>query len=78
MLTSLSSLIDNLSEIYSKKCRGENYNSKCDFVGFENNKLHYECNDCIKRQLKPINELIRKFSNTYRFCNRDINKFIWL
>ena len=31
-----------------------------------------------KKKLKPINELIIKFSNTYRFCNRDINKFILL
>ena len=28
-----------------------------------------------KKQLKPINGLIKKFPNTYIFCNRDINKF---
>ena len=33
MSTSLSSLVDNLSEIYSKKCRDENGQSKCDFIG---------------------------------------------
>ena len=32
----------------------------------------------LKRQLKPINELIKKFSNTHRFCNNDLNKFILL
>ena len=31
-----------------------------------------------KRQLKPINLLIKKFSNTYRFCNGDVIKFILL
>ena len=31
-----------------------------------------------KKRLKPINELIKKFSNTYKFCNNDINKFILL
>ena len=31
-----------------------------------------------KIQLKPINELIKKFPNTYEFCNGDINKFIFL
>ena len=31
-----------------------------------------------KIQLKPINELIKKFPNTYRFCSRYINKFILL
>ena len=37
-----------------------------------------KCNECKKRQLKPINELIKKFLNTYEFCNGDINKFILL
>ena len=32
----------------------------------------------LKRQLKPINELIKKFSNTHRFCNNDLNKFVLL
>ena len=59
MPTSLSSLVDNLSEIYSKKCRDDK--SKCDFIGFKNNKLFHVCNDCKKRQLKPINGLIKKF-----------------
>ena len=31
-----------------------------------------------KKQLKPINGLIKKFRNTYKFCNNDINKFILL
>ena len=31
-----------------------------------------------KIQLKLINELIKKFSNTYSFCNRDVNKLILL
>ena len=31
-----------------------------------------------KIQLKPINELIKKFPNTYRFCNKDSNKIILL
>ena len=36
---SLSSLVKNLSEIYSKKCKDENCNSECDFSGFKNTKL---------------------------------------
>ena len=31
-----------------------------------------------KKQLKPINGIIKKFPNTYKFCNSDINKFILL
>ena len=75
ILTSLSSFVDNLSEIYSKKYRDKNCKSMCDFIGFKNSKLHYKCKKCKKGQLKPINELIKKFSNTYKFCNEDINKF---
>ena len=64
MLTSLSKLVDNLSEIYSKKCRDKNCKSECEFKGLKNNKLSYNCKGCIKKQLKPINGLIKKFPNT--------------
>ena len=78
MSTSLSSLVDNLSEIYSKKCRDKSCESKCNFIGLKNNKFHYKCNEFKKRQFKPINGLFEEFSNTYRFCNGDINKFVLL
>ena len=29
-----------------------------------------------KKQLKPMNELIKKFSNLYEFCNEYSNKSI--
>ena len=32
----------------------------------------------IKKWLKPVNELIKKFSSIYRFCNNDPNKFVLL
>ena len=73
MSTSLSKLVNNLSEIYSKKCRDKN----TAFKGLKN-KLFYNCKECRKKQLKPINGLIKKFPNTYKFCNNDINKFILL
>ena len=78
MSTSLSKLVDNLSEIYSKKCRDKNCKSECEFEGLKNNKLSCNCKECRKKQLKPINGLIKKFPNTYKFCNNDINKFILL
>ena len=77
MSTSLSKLVDNLSEIYSKKCRDKNYKSECEFKELKNNKLSYNCKEC-RKKLKPINGLIKKFPNTYKFCNNDINKFILL
>ena len=49
MSASLSSLVDNLSEINKKESINES-----------------------------INELIKKFPNTYRFCQRDLNKFTLL
>ena len=54
--TSLSSLVDNLSEIQSKKYRDKNCKSECDLIGIKNNKLYYKCNECEKRQLKPMND----------------------
>ena len=82
MLTSLSSFVDNLSEIYKKECKvcqeRRKIKSVCDFLGLENNKLNYECKECKKRLLKPINGLIKKFPNVYQFCNEDINKFVLL
>ena len=44
--------INNLSETYSKVCRGcrerKNIESVCDFKGLKNNKLHHKCNICKK------------------------------
>ena len=75
MSTSVSSFINNLSEIYSRRCRDKNCESKCYFIGLKNNKLHYKCNECEKIQLKPINGLINKFWKTYEICNENINNF---
>ena len=82
MSTSLSSLVDNLSEIYKKECKGceekRKIKSVCNFIGLKNNKLNYECKECKKRSLKPINKLIKRFPNVYLFCSEDINKFVLL
>ena len=78
MPTSLLSLVDNLSEIHNKTCRDKNCESKCDLIGLKNNKLYYKCNECKKRQLKTINMLIKKLSNTCEFSNEDNDKFILL
>ena len=82
MSTSLSSLADNLYKIYRKECKEyeerRKIKSACNCIGCENNKLNYECRECKKRWLKPINELIKKFRNVYQFCNEDLNKFVLL
>ena len=63
-LTLLSKLVDNLSEIYgNKKCRDKNCKSECEFKGLKNNKLSYNCKECRKKQLKPINGLLNLINN---------------
>ena len=82
MTNKLSDLVDNLSEIYSKECKGckerKKIKSICGFIGLKNNKLYYKCKECNKRSLMSINGLIKKFSNMYQFCNGDFNKFVLL
>ena len=78
-----SDLIDNLSEIYKKECKGrrmerKKIKSECDFIGLKNNKLNYKCKKCGKRYFKSINGLIKKFPNMHRFCGANINKFVLL
>ena len=69
MSTSLSNLVDNLSEINKKECKTcierKNMKSKCDFIGTKDNKLNYKCNKCHKKWFKPVNELIKKFLSIY-------------
>ena len=82
MPSSLSSLIDNLSEIYKKEresCKErKKIMSECRLIGLENNELYYKCKECNDESYKSINGLNKKFPNTYRFCNEDVNKFILL
>ena len=82
MSNKLSDLVDNLSEIYIKECKGyqesRKIKSACNFIGLKKNKLNCEWKEYKVRWLKPINRLIKKFPNVYQFCNGDINKFVLL
>ena len=82
MSTSLSSLVDNLSEINNKDCKKcmerKKIRSECEFIGLKNNRLKYKCKECGDISAKSMNELIEKFPNTYQFCNKDLNKFALL
>ena len=82
MQSKLSDLIDNLSGINYKKfksCMERNKNkSKCNFIGFRNNRLNYKCKECGKRCSKLINEAIKNFLIMYQFCNGDLNQFVLL
>ena len=78
MPSSLSKLVDNLSEgIHNNKCL--DCNSCLDYVKTKNEKLLLKCFNWNTYYKKKFNkELIKKFKNTYRFCNNDLNKFILL
>ena len=80
MSASLSSLVDNLSEINKKECKTcmerKNTRSECKFIEFKNNRLHYKCKKCNNKLCKSINELIEKFPNTYKFVMEILINFL--
>ena len=78
MLSSLSNLVDNLSEgLHSDKCT--DCKSCLDYMSIKDNQLTFRCFECKKNYKKDFNkELIRKFASIYEFCNEDINTFIFL
>ena len=77
MSSSLSKLVDNLSEgIHQNKC--VDCNSCLDYIK-KNKKILLKCFNCNAYYRKKINkDLIKKFKNTYSFCDNDINKFVLL
>ena len=78
MSSSLSSLVDNLSErLHSDKCT--DCKSCLDYMSVNDDQLIFRCFECKKNYKKDFNkELIKRFANTYEFCNKDSNKFILL
>ena len=87
MSSSLSKLVDNLSEgIHNNKCA--DCKSSLDYIKTKNEKLILKCYNCKQHYKKKFNkELIKRFASTYEFCNNDttgssssehINKFILL
>ena len=60
MSTSLSSLVDNLSEINKEECKKcmerNNTKSECKFINFENNRINDTCQECNDKSCKSINK----------------------
>ena len=78
MATSLSNLVDNLTEgIHKIKCKDCN----C-FLEFKSVKdaIKFKCLSCNKDYSNKLDEELKKrFKNAFKFSNNDINKFIlWL
>ena len=68
MQTSLSILVDNLSEIYKKECKlskETKITSECRLIYLKSNELYYECKECNNESNKSINELMKKFQIVY-------------
>ena len=78
MSTSLSKLVDNLSEgLHNNRC--VNCKSCLAYNKNKHEKLIFRCFTCKKNYEKDFNkELIKSFANIYEFCNGDLNKFILL
>ena len=78
MSSSLSKLVDSLSEgIHNNKCA--NCESCLDYGKTKNEKLLLKCfNSKTYYKNKFNKDLIKKFKNTYSFCNNDIKKFVLL
>ena len=78
MSSSLSKLVDNLSEgHHNNKCL--NCESCLVSIKTKNEKLILKCFNCKQYYEKDFNkELIKRFANTYEFCNGNHNKFILL
>ena len=80
MLTSLPSLVNNLSEkLHSDKCK--DYKSELDYMSVKDNQnqLIFQCLECKRNYKKVFNkDSIKRFASTYEFCNGDINKLTLL
>ena len=78
MSTSLSRLVDNLSEgIHNNTCII--CKSGLDYTKIKDEKLIFRCFNCENNYEKDFNkELIKRFANIYEFCNNDLDKFVML
>ena len=76
--TSLSKLVKYLSErLHSDKCIY--WKSHLDYTLVKDDQFIFKWFECKKNCKKDFNkELIKRFANTYEFCNGNINKFILL
>ena len=72
MSTSLSKLVDNLSEGLHNNRRLD-CKSCLDYMKNKDEKLIFRCFTCKKNYEKDFNkELIKRFANIYEFCNGDL------
>ena len=78
MSSSLSNLVDNLSEgLRCDKCT--DCKSCLPYMSLKYDQLIFRCFECKNNYKKDVNEeLIERFGNIYEFCNKSIHKSILL
>ena len=78
MATSLSNLADNLTEVIHK-VKSKDCTCFLEYESVKDNLIKYKCLSCNKYNSNKIaEELKKRFKNTFKFSNNDINKFILL
>ena len=77
-MSTSSNLVHNLyKKLHSNKCK--DCKSELDYMSVKDNQLIFQCLECKKNYKKDFNkESIKRFANTYEFCNGNIHKFILL
>ena len=76
MASSLSNLANNLAEGIFNKLFKEYF---LEHENVNDNLIKYRCLSCNKNYLNKVDEKLKKrFGNTFKFSNNDINKFILL
>ena len=78
MTTSLSNLVDNLTEgIHKIKCKDCDY--FLEYESVKDNLIKYNCLSCNKDYSNKLDEKLKKqFKNTFKVSNNDVNKFFLL
>ena len=76
--SSLSNLVDNLSE-WTGKIKYKDCYCFLEYESVKDNLIKYKCLSCNKDFSNKLDEeLDKKFKNTFKFSNNDINKIILL
>ena len=80
MATSLSNLVDNLTEgIHKIKCKDCDCFLEYQSENSKDNSIKHKFLSCNKGYSNKIDEEVKKkFKNTFKFSNNDINKFVLL
>ena len=80
MNSALSALVNNLSEINQCNCeedKDKRIKTKIKKVNSKE-KVIIKCKTCNSKESQLVSELIKKFPNTYKLCDKSSKKFILL